>query len=104
MGESRFTKKFSPLFPEWNDGNFRKILCGPYPYNASGTRAIENALDIVHFPYVHEGLLGDKTHTEIKDYEVEITNDGLWLATSKFGNRIQKVPATELMSITLTES
>lgn len=66
-----------PFFPEWNDANFRKILCGPYQYNASGTRAIENALDIAHFPYVHEGLLGDKMHTEIKDYEVEMTNDGL---------------------------
>jgi phenylpropionate dioxygenase-like ring-hydroxylating dioxygenase large terminal subunit len=68
---------FAPSFPEWNDKNFRKILCGPYHYNASGTRAIENALDIAHFPYVHEGLLGDKAHPEIKDYEVQTTNEGL---------------------------
>jgi phenylpropionate dioxygenase-like ring-hydroxylating dioxygenase large terminal subunit len=66
-----------PPFPEWGDSNFRKVLCGPYRYNASGTRAIENALDIAHFPYVHEGLLGDKAHTTIDDYEVETTPEGL---------------------------
>jgi phenylpropionate dioxygenase-like ring-hydroxylating dioxygenase large terminal subunit len=66
-----------PPFPEWADGSFRKVLCGPYRYAASGPRAIENALDVAHFPYVHEGLLGDKAHAEIEDYEVEATAEGL---------------------------
>jgi phenylpropionate dioxygenase-like ring-hydroxylating dioxygenase large terminal subunit len=66
-----------PNFPEWDDAEYRKILCGPYHYNASGTRAIENALDVAHFPYVHEGLLGARDYTEIQDYEVETTADGV---------------------------
>lgn len=66
-----------PPFPEWEDKNYRKILCGPYRYNAGGPRAIENALDIAHFPFVHEGLLGDREHTNIDDYEVSKTPDGL---------------------------
>jgi phenylpropionate dioxygenase-like ring-hydroxylating dioxygenase large terminal subunit len=66
-----------PPFPEWGDRSYRKIFCGPYKYNASATRAIENALDVAHFPYVHEGLLGDREHTEIEDYDVVSGPDGL---------------------------
>jgi phenylpropionate dioxygenase-like ring-hydroxylating dioxygenase large terminal subunit len=70
-----------PPFPEWGDQSYRKIMCGPYYYRASPTRAIENFLDVAHFPFVHEGLLGDKAHPEIDDYEVESTPEGI-LATN----------------------
>jgi len=66
-----------PPFPEWDDPDYRKILCGPYSYQASGPRVIENALDVAHFPFVHEGLLGDRHHTEIEDYEVTTDSDGV---------------------------
>jgi phenylpropionate dioxygenase-like ring-hydroxylating dioxygenase large terminal subunit len=66
-----------PKFEEWNDSSFRKILCGPYYYKASATRAIENFLDVAHFPYVHEGLLGDRRRPEINDYEVEVSEEGI---------------------------
>ncbi|MCS6825523.1 MAG: aromatic ring-hydroxylating dioxygenase subunit alpha [Caldilinea sp.] len=66
-----------PPFPEWEDSAFRKILCGPYPVRASGPRIVENFLDIAHFPFVHEGILGDKAHPEISDYRAEITSEGV---------------------------
>jgi phenylpropionate dioxygenase-like ring-hydroxylating dioxygenase large terminal subunit len=66
-----------PNFDEWDDMSYRKIFCGPYVYNASGTRAMENFLDVAHFPFVHAGLLGDEAHTEIEDYKVETTDDGI---------------------------
>lgn len=66
-----------PTFPEWDDPSFRKVFCGPYPYRASGPRAIENFLDVAHFPYVHEGLLGDREHTAIEDYEASVGSDGV---------------------------
>lgn len=66
-----------PPFPEWAEPNYRKILCGPYPVKASGPRIVENFLDIAHFPFVHEGILGDQSHPEIDDYEAEITADGV---------------------------
>ncbi|MDA4128737.1 MAG: aromatic ring-hydroxylating dioxygenase subunit alpha [Thaumarchaeota archaeon] len=66
-----------PPFPEWGNREYRKILCGPYSYSASAPRAIENALDVAHFPFVHEGLLGDRKHTEIEDYEVETGPNGI---------------------------
>jgi phenylpropionate dioxygenase-like ring-hydroxylating dioxygenase large terminal subunit len=66
-----------PDFAEWDDAAFRKIHCGPYPFKAAGPRAIENFLDVTHFPFVHAGLLGDPRHPEISDYEAEITEEGV---------------------------
>ena len=66
-----------PAFAEWNDPSFRKVHCGPYPFKASGPRAIENLLDVTHFPFVHAGLLGDPQYPEINDYEAEITEEGV---------------------------
>jgi phenylpropionate dioxygenase-like ring-hydroxylating dioxygenase large terminal subunit len=64
-------------FPEWPDSAFRKILCGPYQVDASGPRVVENFLDVGHFPFVHEGVLGTRERPEIDDYEAEIEPDGV---------------------------
>jgi phenylpropionate dioxygenase-like ring-hydroxylating dioxygenase large terminal subunit len=64
-------------FPEWDDAAHRKIFCGPYVFEAYGTRAVENFLDVAHFPYVHEGYLGDRSHTRISDYGVEVDANGI---------------------------
>jgi phenylpropionate dioxygenase-like ring-hydroxylating dioxygenase large terminal subunit len=66
-----------PTFPEWNEAGYRKILCGPYRFQAAGTRAIENFLDVAHFPFVHEGFLGDPQHPEIGDYQANLGPDGV---------------------------
>jgi phenylpropionate dioxygenase-like ring-hydroxylating dioxygenase large terminal subunit len=66
-----------PDFPEWHDPSYRKLLCGPYAVNASGPRVIENFLDIAHFPFVHEGILGVRERPEISDYVVEAGPDGV---------------------------
>ena len=66
-----------PAFEEWDDKSFRKVSCGPYRYRASGTRAVENFLDVAHLPFVHEGILGERAHAEIQDYEVQQTQDGI---------------------------
>jgi phenylpropionate dioxygenase-like ring-hydroxylating dioxygenase large terminal subunit len=70
------TQDIAP-FAQWDDPSFRKIHCGPYHYNASGPRAIENFLDVAHFPFVHQGYLGDPARPEISDYSVEIRPDGV---------------------------
>lgn len=66
-----------PHFAEWDDPSFRKVFCGPYRYNASATRAVENFLDVAHFPFVHAGLLGDEAHAEINDYQVDTGPEGI---------------------------
>jgi len=47
-------------FPEWEEPSYRPILCGPYHFQSSGFRAIENFLDVAHFPFVHGEFLGDR--------------------------------------------
>lgn len=64
-------------FPEWDDPTYRKVLCGPYPANASAPRFVENFLDVAHFPYVHEGLLGDPNHAEIEKYDIIVGPEGI---------------------------
>jgi phenylpropionate dioxygenase-like ring-hydroxylating dioxygenase large terminal subunit len=71
------TERDVPAFPQWDDASFRKVYCGPYTYKASGPRAIENFLDVTHFPFVHQGFLGDPAYPEVNDYEAEITPEGV---------------------------
>ncbi|KPQ36362.1 MAG: ring-hydroxylating dioxygenase 2Fe-2S subunit [Phormidium sp. OSCR] len=69
--------KTIPSFPEWSDLNYRKFLCGAYRFRASPLRVMENFLDVSHFPFVHDGLLGDRIHTEVPDYQVHWDDQGL---------------------------
>ena len=66
-----------PVFPHWDDPSFHKVHCGPYRYKAGGPRAVENFLDVTHFPFVHGGYLGDPAYPEVNDYEVEVDADGV---------------------------
>lgn len=61
----------------WSDPAYRTLLCGPYPFRASAPRVVENFLDVAHFPFVHEGLLGSSERPEIAPYQVEIGEQGL---------------------------
>lgn len=70
-------EKDVPVFSEWEDPSFRKVPAGPYLFKAQGPRVVENFLDVGHFPFVHAGFLGDPGHTEVGDYEVVATADGL---------------------------
>src|SRR5438445_11508284 len=56
------------------------LRSGPYRVYASGPRVVENFLDVGHFPFVHEGILGDRSRPEIADYEAVVNADGV-LAT-----------------------
>ena len=60
-------------FPEYAEPDRRFVVTGVFRVNASAGRAIENFLDMAHFPYVHTGILGAEPHTEVKDYDVEIS-------------------------------
>ncbi len=66
-----------PAFEEWDDPSYRKIMAGPYRFHAGAPRVLENFLDVAHFPFVHEGYLGDPYHTEISDYEAITDENGI---------------------------
>ena len=66
-----------PPFPEIDDDTHRLYFGGQFCYNTSAQRGIENFLDFSHFPFVHAGYLGEQPHTEIKDYDIEVSETGL---------------------------
>jgi phenylpropionate dioxygenase-like ring-hydroxylating dioxygenase large terminal subunit len=67
-----------PPFPEWGMEGYRFYITGPYSVKTNGYRAIENFLDVAHFPFIHGGILGDLSKPEIDDYDVTLTNDGVY--------------------------
>ncbi len=67
-----------PPFPEYDAPGFIGALCGPFEHiQAAGPRLIENYLDAAHFPFVHEGMLGDKRFPELGEFQARITPDGV---------------------------
>lgn len=69
-----------PRFEPLDHPEFQVLMAGPYRVKASGPRVIENFLDVGHFPFVHEGILGDPERPEIEDYTAKVNDEGV-LAT-----------------------
>lgn len=65
-----------PAFEAELDTRLRKLLCGPYEVQSSAPRIVENFLDLSHFGFVHDGLLGDRHHAALDAYRVETTPHG----------------------------
>lgn len=63
-----------PLFdiPESSESGRRFVPCGVVSVSCSPLRAVENFLDIAHFPFVHTDVLGTEPHTEVYKYDVKI--------------------------------
>ncbi|MEO5806392.1 aromatic ring-hydroxylating dioxygenase subunit alpha [Devosia sp.] len=66
-----------PLFPirEYAEPDRVNMSCGSIGIGTSAPRAVENFLDMGHFPYVHTGILGAEPHTEVKEYDVEVSEE-----------------------------
>ena len=67
------TRDLFPI-PEFAEPDRRNLCAGVGVY-VSAPRVIENFLDMGHFPYVHTDILGDEPHTEVKDYDVEVSDE-----------------------------
>lgn len=67
----------APLFdiPEFNEADRRNVNAASVGVHTSGPRIVENFLDMGHFPFVHAGILGAEPHTEVTDYQVDISAD-----------------------------
>jgi len=63
-------------FEEHDDARLRSVVCGPYDVQTSGPRVVENFLDMAHFGFVHDGILGSADDTAVPPYDVEDFVDG----------------------------
>lgn len=60
-----------PSYPELDDPAFRVVtLDEEIPTQASAVRMIMGTLDDTHFPWVHEGILGERDKPEPPDHRV----------------------------------
>lgn len=78
----------TPLFaiPEADQPDRRFVEVGVVRVRCSPLRAVENFLDIAHFPFVHTDILGSEPHTEVQTYKVEIRDDvdEVWATQVRF--------------------
>jgi len=72
--------------PEADEPGRRLVDVGSVRVKCSPLRAVENFLDIAHFPFVHTDILGAEPHTEVQRYEVKIHEDvsEIWATKVKF--------------------
>lgn len=61
--------------PQYAETDRRNIHAATFGVNVSAPRLIENFLDMGHFPYVHTDILGVEPHTEVKEYQVEVSEE-----------------------------
>jgi phenylpropionate dioxygenase-like ring-hydroxylating dioxygenase large terminal subunit len=77
-----------PLFdiPEGDEPERILVPVGVVHVKCSPLRAVENFLDIAHFPFVHTDILGTESHPEVVPYTVEIREDvdEVWATQVKF--------------------
>jgi len=67
-------KELFPI-PEYAEPDRKNMSCGSIGLAVSAPRAVENFLDMGHFPYVHTDILGAEPHTEVKEYDVEVSEE-----------------------------
>lgn len=70
--------------PEALEPDRRILNAGSIKVATSAPRAVENFLDMGHFPYVHTGILGEEPRTEVVDYRAEIEGGEIWARECKF--------------------
>src|SRR5207245_2088861 len=71
LGEDIVLWRSGSDYHAWRD------LCVPRGTRLSLGRIVENFLDVGHFPFVHEGILGDRARPEIEEYTATINADGV---------------------------
>ena len=59
-----------PEFPEDGQERFRITKAPAYDWATSSHRRIENYIDVSHFAWVHDGVLGDHNRPEVNEYDV----------------------------------
>jgi phenylpropionate dioxygenase-like ring-hydroxylating dioxygenase large terminal subunit len=66
--------------PEYAEPDGRIVHCGAFGVRTSPLRAVENFLDMGHFPFVHTDILGEEPYTRVNNYRVEPrpSVDELW--------------------------
>jgi vanillate O-demethylase monooxygenase subunit len=66
-----------PIFPEWDEANYQRILPDSIDLKAAAGRQLEGFLDVAHFAWVHAESFGDRHNPIVPRYPVTPTPRGL---------------------------
>lgn len=82
--------------PEFFEADRRNFNGSTIGVNTSAPRAVENFLDMGHFPFVHDRLLGSEPHTEVVDYRVTVDPETgeIWATECQFWQPAASATAT----------
>tara|TARA_Y100001936_G_scaffold253594_1_gene319248 strand:+ start:2915 stop:3838 length:924 start_codon:yes stop_codon:yes gene_type:complete len=81
--------------PEFHEPDRWYENSGSFGVHTSAGRVVENFLDLAHFPFVHDGYLGEQPYTEVREYSVGIDNGEIWATGCEFYQPIAAVSATD---------
>ncbi len=70
--------------PEFEEDGRRLFVWDAVTVKTSGLRAVENFLDLAHFPYIHTDILGAEPLTEVTKYQVNRRNNEIWVEDCAF--------------------
>ncbi|MCY4069266.1 MAG: aromatic ring-hydroxylating dioxygenase subunit alpha [Acidimicrobiaceae bacterium] len=73
-----------PSVPEFDDPSYQFLHLDVYEWDCSMARRLENYFDFSHFPWVHDGILGDSSRPRVEDYAVERTGGELRFVAGPF--------------------
>jgi phenylpropionate dioxygenase-like ring-hydroxylating dioxygenase large terminal subunit len=62
-------------FPEYDDARYRTIALDQGVWEANAARIIENFMDVAHFAWIHDGVLGVRSKPYIPP-PIDLSNDG----------------------------
>ena len=65
-----------PDYPAYESESMATVLYDDFRWKANAARVIENVLDYTHFPWVHDGLLGQRDDPMYPHVRPEISGDG----------------------------
>jgi vanillate O-demethylase monooxygenase subunit len=98
----------------WEQPGFRTIPINTYDWACSAARRIENFVDFSHFPWVHPGVLGDRSKPVSPEHEVR--DDGTTISfdvaleepqasvkgDTRPGAKVQRDPTTYTLHLPLS--
>lgn len=89
-----------PEFPEYDSPDNVHRLIGPLTWQCSAARSIENFVDQAHFPWVHEGILGDREHPETPAFDVIRDGEELRYSWEDLPNSLHPYPHKRVYRLT----
>jgi vanillate O-demethylase monooxygenase subunit len=89
-----------PVYPQFDDPNFRVLPMPTYEWNCGAARRIENFVDLAHIAWVHDGVIGSRDRPEVPDHDVHRVNGELRMSATMVEPASVKTGIRETVEVT----